>query len=346
MVFQSYALYPHLTVYDNIAFGLRLRKVPKEEIDRRVRDAARVLGLEDFLDRKPRALSGGQRQRVAMGRAIVREPQAFLMDEPLSNLDAKLRVQMRAEIASLQRRPRRDDALRHARPGRGDDDGRPRRRHAQGRAAAGGAAAGALRPPGQPLRRRLHRQPGDEHARGDARAHERRASRCTSASSGSRSSRRCSTRARRSRRTSGARSSLGIRPEDLEDAALEPRRPPDERASRAASSCGRRWARRSSPTSTVDAPPALTEDIRELAEDVGRGAAVGEAERGRETTIVVGRFGPRTRVQEATTIEVAVDTAALHFFDPTRVSGSTRRGDQATRTSGRSTTMRQPMASC
>jgi multiple sugar transport system ATP-binding protein len=102
MVFQSYALYPHLTVYDNIAFGLRLRKEPKDEIDRRVRDAARVLGLEEFLERKPRALSGGQRQRVAMGRAIVRKPAAYLMDEPLSNLDAKLRVHMRAEIASLQ----------------------------------------------------------------------------------------------------------------------------------------------------------------------------------------------------------------------------------------------------
>ena len=102
MVFQSYALYPHLTVYDNIAFGLKLRKTPKEEIDKRVRDAAHILGLEAFLDRKPRALSGGQRQRVAMGRAIVREPQAYLMDEPLSNLDAKLRVHMRAEIAGLQ----------------------------------------------------------------------------------------------------------------------------------------------------------------------------------------------------------------------------------------------------
>ena len=102
MVFQSYALYPHLTVYDNIAFGLRLRKAPKDEIDRRVREAAHILGLEEFLERKPRALSGGQRQRVAMGRAIVRQPQAYLMDEPLSNLDAKLRVHMRAEIASLQ----------------------------------------------------------------------------------------------------------------------------------------------------------------------------------------------------------------------------------------------------
>src|SRR5438477_11008162 len=102
MVFQSYALYPHLSVYGNIAFGLRVKKVPKDEIDRRVKEAARILDLEAFLKRKPRALSGGQRQRVAMGRAIVRQPQAFLMDEPLSNLDAKLRVQMRAEISRLQ----------------------------------------------------------------------------------------------------------------------------------------------------------------------------------------------------------------------------------------------------
>jgi multiple sugar transport system ATP-binding protein len=104
MVFQSYALYPHMTVADNLAFGLKLRKLPKQEINERVQRAARILQIEEFLKRKPRALSGGQRQRVAMGRAIVREPEAFLMDEPLSNLDAKLRVQMRAEIHQLQRR--------------------------------------------------------------------------------------------------------------------------------------------------------------------------------------------------------------------------------------------------
>jgi multiple sugar transport system ATP-binding protein len=103
MVFQSYALYPHLSVYENIAFGLRLKKMPKEEIDKRVQRAASLLGLEEFLKRKPRALSGGQRQRVAMGRAIVREPAAFLMDEPLSNLDAKLRLSTRVEIAKLHR---------------------------------------------------------------------------------------------------------------------------------------------------------------------------------------------------------------------------------------------------
>lgn len=104
MVFQNYALYPHMSVYDNISFGLKLRKVPKQEIDQRVREAAKILDIEHLLDRKPKALSGGQRQRVALGRAIVREPQVFLMDEPLSNLDAKLRVQMRTEIAKLHKR--------------------------------------------------------------------------------------------------------------------------------------------------------------------------------------------------------------------------------------------------
>jgi multiple sugar transport system ATP-binding protein len=104
MVFQSYALYPHMTVYDNMAFGLKLRKVPKQEIDRRVKESASMLGIEHLLDRKPKQLSGGQRQRVAVGRAIVREPNVFLMDEPLSNLDAKLRVQARAEIQKLHQR--------------------------------------------------------------------------------------------------------------------------------------------------------------------------------------------------------------------------------------------------
>jgi multiple sugar transport system ATP-binding protein len=104
MVFQSYALYPHMSVYDNMAFGLKLRKTPKADIDRRVKEAGGILGIENLLDRKPKQLSGGQRQRVALGRAIVREPAVFLMDEPLSNLDAKLRVQTRAEISKLHQR--------------------------------------------------------------------------------------------------------------------------------------------------------------------------------------------------------------------------------------------------
>ena len=170
MVFQSYALYPHLSVYENIAFGLKIKKMPKEEIEQRVADAARILGLEPFLKRKPRALSGGQRQRVAMGRAIVRQPQAFLMDEPLSNLDAKLRVQMRAEIAGLQRTlgvttiyVTHDQVEAMTMGDRVAVD-------AQGRAAAGRRPADALRQAREPLRRRLHRQPVDEHGRGDARA--------------------------------------------------------------------------------------------------------------------------------------------------------------------------------
>ena len=104
MVFQNYALYPHMSVYDNMAFGLKLRKYSKKEIKERINEAAKILGLENYLDRKPKALSGGQRQRVALGRAIVRKPRVFLFDEPLSNLDAKLRVQMRTEISKLHRK--------------------------------------------------------------------------------------------------------------------------------------------------------------------------------------------------------------------------------------------------
>ena len=127
MVFQNYALYPFLNVEENIGFPLKMARVPKPERRRLVREAAALLELEALLERKPSQLSGGQRQRVAMGRAIVREPSAFLMDEPLSNLDALLRVQMRAEIASLQRTPWRDHRVRDPRPGRGDDDGNSRR---------------------------------------------------------------------------------------------------------------------------------------------------------------------------------------------------------------------------
>ncbi len=172
MVFQNYALYPHMTVRENMAFPLRLAKVPKEEIDRKVEEAARILDLTQHLDRKPANLSGGQRQRVAMGRAIVRDPKAFLMDEPLSNLDAKLRVQMRTEVSRIEARARDDHRLRHPRPDRGDDAGRPRCGDAQRRPAAGRRSGGAVRQPGQPLRGRVHRLAGDElHAGGAQRRH-------------------------------------------------------------------------------------------------------------------------------------------------------------------------------
>ncbi|MEZ5258637.1 MAG: ATP-binding cassette domain-containing protein [Ilumatobacteraceae bacterium] len=126
MVFQSYALYPHMTVAENIGFHLKIKKVPKHEIARRVKEAADLLDLGEYLDRKPAKLSGGQRRRVAMGRAIVRQPSVFLMDEPLSNLDAKLRVQTRTRSCRCSA-GWGHDRVRHPRSGRGDDDGRPRR---------------------------------------------------------------------------------------------------------------------------------------------------------------------------------------------------------------------------
>ena len=172
MVFQSYALYPHMNVYDNLAFGLKLRKVEKKEIDRRVKEAAETIQLTSLLQRKPKELSGGQRQRVALGRAIVREPAVFLMDEPLSNLDAKLRVQTRAEIARLHKRLKTTIVYVTPRPGGGDDDGPANRGHEPGEAPAGRLAPGALRPSEQQVRGGIHRQPGHELPAG--RAHRER----------------------------------------------------------------------------------------------------------------------------------------------------------------------------
>src|SRR5207244_10531513 len=127
MVFQSYALYPHMSVYDNMAFGLKMRGTPKNEIETKVNQASKILGLDNFLKRKPRQLSGGQRQRVALGRAIVRNPQVFLLDEPLSNLDAQLRVETRVNLQKLHKDLNATLHLRHPRPGRGNDHGRPHR---------------------------------------------------------------------------------------------------------------------------------------------------------------------------------------------------------------------------
>ena len=166
MVFQNYALYPHMTVADNMGFALKIAGVTKAEIAQRVQEAAKLLDLEAYLQRKPKALSGGQRQRVAMGRAIVRHPQVFLMDEPLSNLDAKLRVQTRTPDRGAAAPARHHHGLRHPRPGRGHDDGRPGR-GPQGRPApAGRHPAADVRPPEQRVRRRLHRLPADEPRRG------------------------------------------------------------------------------------------------------------------------------------------------------------------------------------
>ena len=165
MVFQSYALYPHMTVYNNMAFGMKLARASKEEIDKRVRSAADILQLGPYLDRLPKQLSGGQRQRVAIGRAIVRNPKVFLFDEPLSNLDAALRVATRIEIAKLHEdMAGTTDDLRDARPGRGDDARRPHRRAERRKNRAGRRADGALSPSGEPFRRALHRLARHEHA--------------------------------------------------------------------------------------------------------------------------------------------------------------------------------------
>ena len=162
MVFQNYALYPHMTVYDNMAFGLKLRKVPKPEIDKMVREAAKILDLEKLLDRKPKALSGGQRQRVAMGRAIVRNPKVFLMDEPLSNLDAKLRGQMRVEISKLHQRLETTIIYVTHRPDRGHDTGYQNRRYEGRRCSAGRYTSEPVQHTLQPVRSRIHRISSDE----------------------------------------------------------------------------------------------------------------------------------------------------------------------------------------
>ena len=314
MVFQSYALYPHLSVYDNIAFGLRLRKVPKEEIDRRVRDAARILGLEDFLDRKPRALSGGQRQRVAMGRAIVREPAAYLMDEPLSNLDAKLRVHMRAEIAGLQHdlgvttlyvthdqveAMTMGDRVAVMRKGELQQVAPPQELYERPVNLFVGGFIGS--PAMNMLESTIERRNGTLTALVGSQA----------IALGPEVLR---TRPRLESYVD-MQVVLGIRPEGLEDASLEPDVPAEQRIQ------GVLVLREPLGSEIVahfevDAPPALTEDVRELARDVGREGAVEAAtDEGGGKTTVVGRFGPRSRVKNGDVIDVAVDTSAIHVFD-------------------------------
>jgi len=314
MVFQSYALYPHLTVYDNIAFGLRLRKAPKDEIDRRVREAARVLGLEEFLARKPRALSGGQRQRVAMGRAIVREPQAYLMDEPLSNLDAKLRVHMRAEISSLQDKlgvttiyvthdqveaMTMGDRVAVMRKGELQQVAPPQELYERpvNLFVGGFIGSPAMNMVEATIERRngaLFANVGDQALVLDAQL--------LAARPGLGS-------------YDGRRVVLGIRPESLEDAELASGVAGDRHLT------GVLVLREPLGSEIVahlevDATPALTEDVRELARDVGQesGVQVVPAE-GASKTTMVGRFGPRSRVRAGDVVDVVVDTRALHVFD-------------------------------
>ena len=169
MVFQSYALYPTKTVRGNLKFGLAAQRLDRAEIERRVAWAANLLRIEPLLDRSPAQLSGGQRQRVAIGRALVKNVDVFLFDEPLSNLDAKLRTEMRLEIKKLHHELKQDHRLRHPRPGRGDDHGDAHRRHGRRRHPADRHARRDLRAPRQPVRRALHRLAADEHPGGAAR---------------------------------------------------------------------------------------------------------------------------------------------------------------------------------
>jgi multiple sugar transport system ATP-binding protein len=312
MVFQSYALYPHLSVYDNIAFGLKIKKLPKDEIERRVENAARILGLDPFLKRKPRALSGGQRQRVAMGRAIVREPAAFLMDEPLSNLDAKLRVQMRAEIAGLQHdlgvttlyvthdqveAMTMGDRVAVMRKGELQQVADPQTLYDRPVNLFVGGFIGS--PAMNMIEATLERRNGGYAAKVGEQsiAIEEAEVKARPALAG----------------YVGKEIILGIRPEDLEDAALAPGT--ESQRLRGQVDLTEALGSEVMVHFTIKAKHATTDDVRELAEDVGDERVVDEAAAS-DTATLVGRFGARSRVRPDQPVEVAVDTRSLHFFDP------------------------------
>jgi multiple sugar transport system ATP-binding protein len=314
MVFQSYALYPHLSVYDNIAFGLRVKKMPKQEINRRVQHAAEVLGLEPFLKRKPRALSGGQRQRVAMGRAIVREPAAFLMDEPLSNLDAKLRVQMRAEVSRLQRdlgtttiyvthdqveAMTMGDRVAVMRKGELQQVADPQTLYDRpvnlfvggfiGSPAMNMLEATVVRANGGLAvdlgKQQLMLDEAMLQTRPALRGYE------------------------------GKTVILGIRPEDLEDVSLEPDTPQDRRL-RGVAELREALGSELMVHFTVEGTQAAqTEDVQELAEESGAPGGGAAPESQGSGALFVGRFGARASVEEGKPVEVAVDTRSLHFFN-------------------------------
>ncbi|TMK80948.1 MAG: sn-glycerol-3-phosphate ABC transporter ATP-binding protein UgpC [Actinobacteria bacterium] len=314
MVFQDYALYPHMTVYDNMAFGLKLRKLSKEEIDGRVRDAARILGLDELLKRKPKALSGGQRQRVAMGRAIVRNPQAFLMDEPLSNLDAKLRVQMRSEIARIQRElgvttiyvthdqteaMTMGDRVAVIRKGVLQQVEAPQYlyEHPVNLFVAGFIGSPAMNLTEATLSRSngsLDVEFGGFHlalpddigtTRPGLLAYE------------------------------GKRVILGVRPEDIEDARLASGEL-EHRRMRATVELREALGSDVVVHFSVDSPVVVTEDVKELAADVGQEAVQGlEQVAAHGKSVFLARLNPRTTARVGEALELYVDTGHLHFFD-------------------------------
>jgi multiple sugar transport system ATP-binding protein len=314
MVFQSYALYPHMTVEDNLAFSLKLHKMPKKEVEERVRRAAQILQIEQFLKRKPRALSGGQRQRVAMGRAIVREPQAFLMDEPLSNLDAKLRVQMRAEIHQLQRQL--DVTTIYV-------------THDQVEAMTMGDRVavmngGRLQQVDTP--QVLYDQPVNEFVAGfigspainlvEARLEQTNGDLTVSFGEHQLAVDDVAVRNRSGLKDYIGRDViLGIRPEDFEDASFESGAPGDRRMKvnvDLTEPLGAEVLVYFSTAATGVVSSAATADVGEDAE-VHLGGANGD---GGDRTRLCARVSPRTRIAIGGPAELAVDTSRLYFFDP------------------------------
>jgi multiple sugar transport system ATP-binding protein len=314
MVFQSYALYPHMTVEDNLAFSLRLHKMPKQEVKERVRRAAHILQIDDFLKRKPRALSGGQRQRVAMGRAIVREPEAFLMDEPLSNLDAKLRVQMRAEIHQLQRRlgvttiyvthdqveaMTMGDRVAVMNYGRLQQVDTPQVLYDQPKnefvaGFIGSPAINLVEAQLEQADGRLWAGFGEHRVSVDDRAVKNRSKLSDYV---------------------GKNVILGIRPEDFEDASLEPDAPSDRRLKITCDltePLGAEVLVYFSTSATGVVSSAAAADVGEDA-DVRLGDG---DEDGSGKTRLCARVSPRTRIAVGGTAELALDTSRLYFFDP------------------------------
>ncbi|TWF79406.1 carbohydrate ABC transporter ATP-binding protein (CUT1 family) [Pseudonocardia hierapolitana] len=307
MVFQSYALYPHLTVFDNIAFGLTLRKTPRDVVERRVREVAEVLELGEHLRRKPRHLSGGQRQRVAMGRAIVREPRAFLMDEPLSNLDAKLRGQMRAQIARIQR----DLGVTTVYV-----------THDQTEAMTLGdrvavMRAGVLQQIASP--QQLYDEPVDMSVAGFIGSPAMNmvvagfdlddAGRAAVSFGGHRLAVPEIVLRRRPALAgyAGRRLVLGIRPEDMDDAALVDG--PDGSTLDSVADLVEAMGADVMVHFPIDAEQARSEEHETLDRESGRVRAPGGG------ALLVGRFSPRVRIFEGQPITVRVDTEGLHFFD-------------------------------
>jgi multiple sugar transport system ATP-binding protein len=326
MVFQNYALYPHMTVYQNMALSLKIRKFKKEEMRRRVREAAKVLHLEEFLEKRPRELSGGQRQRVAMGRAIVREPQAFLMDEPLSNLDAKLRVQMRAEILRIQQDLQVTTVYVT---------------HDQTEAMTLGDLVavmkrGVLQQVASP--QELYAEPANLFVGGFIGSPAMNLVEATLSAdgdgtfvefAGNRLLVPPETLATRPALTGfrGRRVILGIRPEHIDDAALFPG---SDAKSRFPVVVDLREGMGAEVYLhfAVDAPAVLTDDTRELASDIDEKALQELKEQASERrSAFIARAGPETGAQVGDSIEVHVDTRKLYFFDPE--SGESIYGDAA-----------------